>query len=189
MKIFPLYERDFIKKNGEKVTVEINAELVCDDDGTPIHIQSVARDISERKQNEVELQDANQKLRNQLVEIEMLQSQLREQATRDSLTGLFNRRYLEETLTREFQRAEREKSTVCLIMMDIDGFKAFNDTYGHDAGDLLLKKLGEFLQSEIRSSDISCRYGGEEFLIVMPGTLLEKGYERAEHLRVDFPGT
>ncbi|MCX6038251.1 MAG: GAF domain-containing protein [Chloroflexi bacterium] len=182
----PLYERVFIKKNGEKVTVEINAELVCDDDGAPIHIQSVVRDISERKQNEVVLQEANQKLRNQLEEIETLQAQLREQATRDSLTGLFNRRYLEETLVREFLRAGREKSTVCLVMMDIDGFKAFNDTYGHDAGDLLLRKLGEFLRSEVRSSDFSCRYGGEEFLIVMPGALLEKGYERAEHLRAAF---
>jgi diguanylate cyclase (GGDEF)-like protein/PAS domain S-box-containing protein len=182
----PLYERVLRKKNGEKVTVEINAELVCDDDGTPIHIQSVARDISERKQNQVELQDANHRLRNQLVEIEMLQTQLREQATRDSLTGLYNRRFLEESLAREFQLAKREKSTVCLIMLDIDRFKAFNDTYGHDAGDLLLKKLGGFLQSEIRSSDICCRYGGEEFLIVMPGALLKQGLERAEHLRTGF---
>lgn len=166
--------------------VEINTELVCDDEDTPIHIQSVVRDISERKQNEVVLQEANQKLRNQLEEIETLQTQLREQATRDSLTGLFNRRYLEETLVREFLRAGREKSTVCLVMMDIDGFKAFNDTYGHDAGDLLLRKLGEFLSSQVRSSDISCRYGGEEFLIVMPGALLENGYERAEHLRAAF---
>ncbi len=157
------------------MTVEVNTELVCDDNGAPIHIQTVARDISERKQNEVVLREANQKLRNQLVEIEMLHAQLQEQATRDSLTGLFNRRYLEESLIREFQRAEREKSTVCLIMLDIDGFKAFNDTYGHDAGDLLLKKLGELLQSDVRGSDISCRFGGEEFLIVMPGTELNEG--------------
>jgi diguanylate cyclase (GGDEF)-like protein/PAS domain S-box-containing protein len=184
--IIPLYESEFIKKSGDKVTVEINTELVSDDDGNPIHIQSVVRDISERKQNEAVLQDANRKLRKQLKKIELLQTMLQEQATRDSLTGLFNRRYLEETLTREFQRAEREKSTVCLVMMDIDGFKAFNDTYGHDAGDLLLKKLGELLQAEVRSSDISCRYGGEEFLIVMPGALLETGYERAEHLRATF---
>ncbi len=184
--IIPLYECDFIKKSGEKVTVEINAELVSDENGIPIHIQSVARDISERKQNEIVLQDANQKLRNQLVEIEMLHAQLQEQATRDSLTGLFNRRYLEESLVREFQRADREKSTVSLIMIDIDGFKAFNDTYGHDAGDLLLKKLGEILLSEVRGSDISCRFGGEEFLIVMPGTQLKKGHERAEHLRTSF---
>jgi diguanylate cyclase (GGDEF)-like protein/PAS domain S-box-containing protein len=182
----PLYEREFIKKNGEKVTVEINTEMVCDIDGLPIHIQSVVRDISERKQNEIILQEANQKLRNQLAEIEMLQTQLREQAMRDSLTGLYNRRYLEEALDREFSRAEREKSTVCVVMMDIDGFKAFNDTHGHDAGDLLLRRLGDFLRSEVRSSDISCRYGGEEFLIVMPGALLENGYERAENLRAAF---
>ena len=182
----PLYERVYSKKDGGKVTVEINTELVCDDDGTPIHIQSVVRDISERKQNEVMLQKANHKLRNQLEKIKTLQAQLREQATRDSLTGLFNRRYLEETLEREFLRAGREKNTVCLVMMDIDGFKAFNDTYGHDAGDLLLRRLGEFLRSEVRSSDISCRYGGEEFLIVMPGAQLKNGYERAEHLRAAF---
>ena len=184
--IIPLYERQFLKKNGEKVTVEINAELVCDDSGVPIHIQTVARDISDRKQNEAILKEANQKLRNQLEEIEMLQAQLKEQATRDSLTGLYNRRYLEESLNREFLRAERQKTTVCLIMMDIDQFKAFNDTYGHDAGDLLLKKLGGILQSEVRSSDISCRFGGEEFLVVMPGTQLKKGHERAEHLRTAF---
>ncbi len=71
-------------------------------------------------------------------------------------------------------------------MIDIDGFKAFNDTYGHDAGDLLLSRLGEFLRSEIRSSDISCRFGGEEFLVVMPGTQLDKAFERAEHLRTGF---
>jgi len=182
----PLYEQMLVKKNGEKVHVEITAELVFDAEGVPMHIQSVVRDISERKQNEVVLQKANQKLKKQLVEIKTLQTQLREQAIRDSLTGLYNRRYLEETLVREFQRAGREKSNVCLIMLDIDGFKAFNDTYGHAAGDTLLRKLGELLSSEIRSSDISCRYGGEEFVIVMPGTLLKKGYERAEQLRTDF---
>jgi diguanylate cyclase len=71
-------------------------------------------------------------------------------------------------------------------MMDIDGFKGFNDTYGHDAGDFLLRKLGELLNNEVRRSDISCRYGGEEFLIVMPGVPLDKGHERAEHLRKIF---
>jgi diguanylate cyclase (GGDEF)-like protein/PAS domain S-box-containing protein len=182
----PLFERIYLRKDGGKVIVEVNTELVSDEDGTPIHIQSVVRDISERKQNEFMLQRANQKLRNQLDKIKTLQAQLREQATRDSLTGLYNRRYLEEALEREFQRAGRDKNSICLVMMDIDGFKAFNDTYGHDAGDLLLRKLGEYLRSEVRSSDISCRYGGEEFLIVMPGAQLKNGFERAEHLRAGF---
>lgn len=182
----PLYEREFRKKNGEIITAEINAELVYDADGNPIHIQSVVRDITERKRNEMALQEANEKLRRQLDEINELQDKLREQATRDPLTGLFNRRYLEETLEREFALAERQEAPVCLVMMDIDGFKGFNDTYGHDAGDFLLKGLGDLLRKGIRRSDIACRYGGEEFLIVMPGAPLKKGVERAERIRKAF---
>jgi diguanylate cyclase (GGDEF)-like protein/PAS domain S-box-containing protein len=182
----PLYERNFIKKDGDKATVEINVELVRDEDGTPLHIQSVVRDITDRKQDELALKKVNRKLRKQLSEIEALQGQLREQVIRDPLTGLYNRRYLEETLEREFRLAERQGTTVCLIMMDIDGFKGFNDSYGHDAGDYLLRNLGKMLQSEVRRSDISCRYGGEEFIIVMPGAPLERGMDRAEHLRQSF---
>ena len=182
----PLYERTFIKKDGKRVVVEINVELVRDEEGTPIHVQSVARDITERKRSDLAKQRSTLKLRTQIAEIRSLQAQLRDQATRDSLTGLYNRRFLEETLEREFLQAKRKQSTVCLIMMDIDGFKGFNDTYGHDAGDVLLRKLGELLRSEVRASDISCRFGGEEFLVVLPGTSLESGYERAEHLRKTF---
>ncbi len=182
----PLYERQFRKKDGEEITVEINVELVRDVDGKPLHIQSVVRDITERKQSELALHEANEKLRLQLSEIEILQTQLREQAIRDPLTGLFNRRYLEETLEREFSLAKRQATTVCLVMMDIDGFKGFNDTYGHDAGDFLLKKLGDLLRREVRHSDVSCRFGGEEFLVVMPGAPLEQGKERAERLRKAF---
>ncbi|MEW6093002.1 MAG: GAF domain-containing protein [Chloroflexota bacterium] len=182
----PLYERQFRKKNGEKITVEINVELVRDVDGNPLHIQSVVRDITERKQSERAIHRANAQLQLRLSEINALQAQLREQAIRDPLTGLFNRRYLEETLEREFSLAKRQGTTVCLVMMDIDGFKGFNDTYGHDAGDYLLKKLGDLFRKEVRRSDVSCRYGGEEFLIVMPGAPLEQGVERAERLRKAF---
>lgn len=182
----PLYERVFQKKNGEKVNVEINVELVRDEKGEPLHIQSVLRDITSRKKDEETLKKANRKLKRQIVEIESLQAKLQEQATRDALTGIYNRRYLEETMTREFAAAERAGVPVTLVMMDIDGFKGFNDTYGHDAGDHLLKKLGESLQSEIRRSDVACRFGGEEFVIVMPGAPIEKGLERAEQLRTVF---
>jgi diguanylate cyclase (GGDEF)-like protein/PAS domain S-box-containing protein len=182
----PLYERTFRKKNGKDIWVEINAEMVRAADGTPLHIQSVVRDITQRKQSERALHDANEQLRLQLSENKKLQAQLREQVIRDPLTGLFNRRYLEEALEREFSLAKRQATPVCLVMMDIDGFKGFNDTYGHDAGDFLLKKLGELLVTEVRRSDISCRYGGEEFLIVMPGVPLDKGHERAERLRKVF---
>ena len=99
------------------------------------------------------------------------------------LTGLFNRRYLEETLTREIERAKRGKIPLSVIMMDVDHFKQFNDIYGHKAGDIVLKTVGKFLQAHVRAYDIACRYGGEEFTLIMPGASQERAQERAEQLR------
>ncbi len=112
-----------------------------------------------------------------------MQENLRDMAVRDPLTRLFNRRYLEETLEREFARATRQGSPIALIMLDIDHFKRFNDTYGHDAGDALLRELGAFLQMYIRGSDVACRFGGEEFVLVLPECSLENACQRAEELR------
>jgi diguanylate cyclase (GGDEF)-like protein/PAS domain S-box-containing protein len=113
-----------------------------------------------------------------------LRSILRQQSIRDPLTGLFNRRYLEETLERELLRASRGKGTVGLIMVDIDQFKRFNDTFGHPAGDALLASLGHLFQASIRGEDIACRYGGEEFLLMLPETTLENARQRADEIRV-----
>ncbi|NJP07916.1 MAG: diguanylate cyclase [Chloroflexaceae bacterium] len=113
-----------------------------------------------------------------------MREQLQHQATRDALTGLYNRRYLDETLPRELQRAERQNDAVSVIMMDIDHFKRFNDTYGHDAGDTLLRAIGAFLQHNTRGDDIACRYGGEEFTVVLPCASLENAWKRAEELRI-----
>lgn len=107
---------------------------------------------------------------------------LREQSIRDPLTTLFNRRYLTETLEREIRRAERDRSPVGMIMMDIDHFKDFNDTHGHPAGDQLLHELGLLLKSHIREADIACRYGGEEFVLLMPGAPFEITCLRAQQL-------
>lgn len=144
------------------------------------------RDITSRKHNEMELRQANQQLKQQLLEIENLQSRLQELATRDPLTGLFNRRYLHETLERELSRAARSNAPLSLIMMDIDHFKAVNDTYGHKAGDLMLQALSRTLVDRVRKEDIPCRYGGEEFLIVLPGMSLEDAQRRAEEFRLMF---
>jgi GGDEF domain-containing protein len=89
-----------------------------------------------------------------------LREALRNQSIRDSVTGLFNRRYLEETLEREVHRAIRTGQTLGVIMLDLDHFKNFNDTFGHDAGDTVLRNTGEFLSKNIRADDIACRYGG-----------------------------
>ena len=113
-----------------------------------------------------------------------LKESLRQQSIRDALTGLFNRRYMEETLARELSRAEREDKPVGVIMFDIDHFKQFNDLSGHDAGDALLRELGAFLNKSVRGGDIVCRYGGEEFLTVLPGADIESARDRAEELRL-----
>lgn len=114
-----------------------------------------------------------------------LRETLRNQAIRDILTGLFNRRYMEESLERELRRAERRKTTVGVIMFDIDHFKDFNDIYGHDGGDALLRELGSFLKLRTRGEDIACRYGGEEFVYVLPDATLEDTLNRAEQLRLE----
>ena len=112
-----------------------------------------------------------------------LRETLRSQAIRDPLTGLFNRRYLEETMERELNRVRRQETTLGVIMMDLDHFKEYNDTFGHSGGDGLLSALGILLKSQIRGEDIACRYGGEEFLLILPGASLEVSLERAESLR------
>jgi diguanylate cyclase (GGDEF)-like protein/PAS domain S-box-containing protein len=113
-----------------------------------------------------------------------LRETLRSQSIRDPLTGLFNRRYLEETLGREISRAERSQQPLGLMMIDIDHFKQFNDTYGHDAGDEVLQTLGHTLDSFVRAGDIACRYGGEEFVLVLPEAPLDVTRRRADELRL-----
>ncbi len=124
-----------------------------------------------------------------------LRSTLRQQSIRDPLTGMYNRRYMEETLEREVLRAARNDETVGVIMLDIDHFKEFNDTFGHQAGDILLQSLGQFFLSHVRGEDVACRYGGEEFILLLPGSSLDETCQRAEemretvhHMSVDFKG-
>lgn len=114
-----------------------------------------------------------------------LRENLKQQAIRDSLTGLFNRRYMEETMKREINRAERYGTPLGIIMLDLDHFRRFNNTFGHKAGDLVLQELGKHLQNNIRKEDIACRYGGEEFTLILPGASLEITKKRAEMLQHD----
>ena len=111
-----------------------------------------------------------------------LRETLRNQAIRDPLTGLFNRRYMEETLERELRRAARKGTALGVVMMDIDHFKAYNDSFGHQAGDVLLGILGAYLRQCVRAEDVACRYGGEEFTLIMPDATLEETARRAEAL-------
>jgi diguanylate cyclase (GGDEF)-like protein len=112
-----------------------------------------------------------------------LRETLRNQSIRDPLTGLFNRRYLEETLERELRRADRNRAALGVVMIDLDKFKQFNDTFGHDVGDMLLRELGRLLEGVIRGGDVACRYGGEEFVLILPGADIEITRQRADRLR------
>ena len=115
-----------------------------------------------------------------------LQEVLQYQAIRDPLTGLFNRRYMEETFKRELDRAVRHKTTIGVIMLDIDQFKLFNDTYGHSAGDEVLVKVSALLMANIRGEDIACRYGGEELLLILLEAQLRDTERWAEQLRSEI---
>jgi diguanylate cyclase (GGDEF)-like protein len=105
---------------------------------------------------------------------------------RDPLTGLYNRRYLDETMEREVVRAHRSGEGMGVIVLDIDHFKRLNDTFGHDAGDLVLGRMGELLRKATRGSDIACRFGGEEFAVILPGATLAVARNRAEAIRAAF---
>lgn len=116
-----------------------------------------------------------------LVNLKLRQT-LKDQSIRDPLTGLFNRRYLDESMNREMFRARRHGTTTGVVMMDVDHFKQLNDTYGHEAGDVTLMGLASFLQQRTRDEDILCRYGGEEFVLIMPDSSLLNTRKRAEQL-------
>ena len=156
------------RKDGALVDIECHGSAM-DIDGRRILI-TVVSDVTERIRAERE--------------VRALQERLREQATHDALTGLHNRRYLEESLARELIRAERDGHPVSVIMADLDHFKTVNDRYGHLAGDEVLRVFGDLLKRHARASDICCRYGGEEFLVVLPEVSEEAAVERAELLRL-----
>ena len=154
-------------KDGHLIPVEFVSNVYLA--GTQKVIQCNIRDISERK----EAQDA------------LLRSEAmyREQSVRDHLTGLFNRRYMEETLNRDLLLAARRRTSVSLIMLDVDGFKSINDTLGHAAGDDVLRALGRLLKQNVRAADVACRFGGDEFILVLPGLTRAMALLRAQLLR------
>lgn len=149
-------------------------------------VTAIVRDVTDSKLAETKLLKANKLLEEQLGEIKILKNVLQDQAIRDSLTGLYNRRYLDETLGRELARAQRENYPICVLMMDVDGFKGFNDTYGHKVGDQVLVMLGGLLQDHVRKGDIACRYGGDEFALVFPHARVEDALRRAREIGAQF---
>jgi len=114
-----------------------------------------------------------------------LRDSLRELSIRDPLTRLFNRRFLQESMEREIQLACRKSQSIALLFLDLDHFKRFNDTFGHDAGDMVLQSLADLFRSFFRATDICCRYGGEEFAIILPESTSQDAAIRADALRAE----
>jgi len=158
------------RKDGRIIDVEVHGSTVCLDSG--IALVSVALDITERVRAERELQAA--------------QHQLKEQSIRDSLTGLYNRRHFEEAFAQELSMPELQRQAVSVVIVDVDHFKSINDQHGHPAGDEVLREVAQVIRSHSRASDIFCRYGGEEFILVMPGMRQEAAVARAELLRAEI---
>jgi diguanylate cyclase (GGDEF)-like protein len=148
----------------------------------------ILRDITEARKISRALEDANRQLRGQLAQIESMQTQLREQAVRDSLTGLYNRHYMEEALAQGLAKSCRCDRVLAVVLIDIDNFKRLNDTYGHLAGDEILKGLAQVLIARSRYEDVACRYGGEEFMVILRDTTTAVAQERAEQWRKAFAG-
>lgn len=177
----PLYiETPQLRHDGSEVWVETVSTRIYDENGKLSGYIGVTRNIEERRRYQAMLENANQQLQAQLAEITALQNQLRGKAIRDGLTGLYNRHYLHETLPRELARAERERQPLVVVMIDLDHFKAINDTHGHMAGDQTLQRVAELLQQLTRDSDLVCRFGGEEFLVALPGMTLHDALARTE---------
>jgi diguanylate cyclase (GGDEF)-like protein len=138
------------------------------------------REIDRRVEIERDLREVNERLEGQVREVRSLQTRLEEQALRDSLTGLHNRRYLDDMLERELPRAQRYGYPVSIVLADLDHFKVLNDTYGHQAGDAFLRAVAAKLNEGVRAGDMVCRWGGEEFALVLPNMSLRDAQQRAE---------
>lgn len=143
----------------------------------------VTERTKELEESQNRLNQVNQELTAQLEAVTELEKEVRELAIHDALTGLFNRHYLSERLESEYSRAERASHPISFLLMDIDHFKDINDTYGHQAGDYALKTIAQIIMSQIRKSDIACRFGGEEFMIILPNTDMESAVQKADAFR------
>ena len=161
-------------QRNESAQIKANKELQ--------ELQTVLEERVEHRTTELDF--SNQQLMVQLERINSLKAILQQEAIHDSLTGLFNRRHLDEILPIELARSKRANTPLTILMLDIDHFKNINDTYGHQVGDAVLQSMGNTLKTNVRAGDIVCRYGGEEFILVFPGMQAADGQARAEKLRM-----
>jgi diguanylate cyclase (GGDEF)-like protein/PAS domain S-box-containing protein len=176
-------ELEYYCRDGSTVWMDVIALPVLDEQGTFLELLGVSRDITERKRTALELQQARADAEAANRALLAANRALEQLASTDGLTGLWNRRELDERVRREIDRADRYGDDLSLVLYDIDHFKTINDRFGHPAGDRVLVELGRRLRSQLRESDGLGRWGGEEFLVLMPHSSGEEARRLAEKLR------
>jgi diguanylate cyclase (GGDEF)-like protein/PAS domain S-box-containing protein len=174
------------RKDGTLYHEEQTIAPVVNETGVVTHFIAIKQDVTARRRNEEALTTAHSKLGEYVIEIESLNRRLREEALHDPLTGLHNRRFFEEAAARDVARAIRRGEALSIAMIDIDHFKAINDTHGHAAGDRVLRQIATILRAGVRASDLLCRFGGEEFVAVLAGASLEHACEIADQWRASI---
>ena len=172
--------------HGAVQHLELRTFAICDGDGEVSGYVLLVRDVTAARKTALALEGANEQLRTQLDTIQSMQAQLQEQVIRDPLTGLYNRLYLADALARELTCSARTGEAFAVVMIDVDHFKSVNDVHGHALGDAMLRALGGLLRQQVRPTDSPCRYGGEEFVVIMRDVTLAAAVERIDELRIAF---
>ena len=184
-------DKRFIHKDGKVIFASISANCIRRDDGSIDHFVAFVQDITDRKTAEIELHRMNSELEllvaNRTKELEEANKLLRVRSDTDCLTKLSNRRFYERRLDENISTAKRNETCLALLMIDIDSFKAYNDHYGHDNGDLTLVHVAESIASSLpRGTDLVSRFGGEEFVVLLPSTDAAGALVIAEKIRINI---
>lgn len=178
-----VFEKRYFHKNGHLLYGQVSTSLIRDNEGEPVYFISHVQDVTERKRIEAERELLIAELKSLNDELTSNQKELERLACKDHLTNLYNRRHFAEMSETSFELARRNKSHLSIILMDADNFKNINDVHGHDIGDKALVKFAEVLQSQIRKSDVLCRWGGEEFIILLHEASSADAAKVAEKIR------
>ncbi|OHW61690.1 putative diguanylate cyclase YdaM [Andreesenia angusta] len=172
-----------VRKDKSRFNIESSSDLIRDEEGNPKDMVSVVRDVTEKKKIEEELRKSEEKYRMLSEELQRKNEALSESSIVDQLTGIKNRRYFDQKINEEKNRADRQGTKFSIILFDLDKFKSVNDAYGHDIGDDVIVKTVEVISKIIRQTDSFARWGGEEFTVLMENTGIEGAIEEAERMR------
>lgn len=172
-----------LRKDGRNYTVHSTIVPILDIDGDIVEFIAIRNDVTEFEQAKEQLSTLNKAMKHKVDELYSMAQTLEQQASIDVLTGVFNRMKFEEFFDLEFQKAKMQRTQLSIILLDIDNFKHVNDTFGHDIGDNILKSITKLISHNIRSTDTLSRWGGEEFVILLPATPLEQAKIVANNLK------